>query len=156
MDFCGQIPYVEPQKLVPGVLYFYLGISHAFVIFTSYHVRITFLWRGWGEVISIWYKSLFSTSENHCMELIMDIKIVLVNSYYCKFVVKSQKKVSLTLLLLPYFPILLVKSNYCTILITVKWGQSEIKNILWLASFNWNRDHTIIGYRRIPIPVKRG
>ena len=50
----------------------------------------------------------------------MDIKIVLVNSYYCKFVVKSQKKVSLTLLLLPYFPILLVKSNYCTILITVK------------------------------------
>ena len=58
---------------------------------------------------------------------------------------------------MPYYPILLVKHNYCSIPITVNWCQTEIKIILWSLSLIWNRTHTTISYRRrIPIPVTQG
>ena len=53
------------------------------------------------------------------MELIIekngDGQLLLPNVYG-----EIPRKVSLTLLLLPYFPILLVKHNYCSIPISVK------------------------------------
>ena len=57
------------------------------------------------------------------------------------------------LLLLAYFPILLVKHNYCSIPITVKW---QSQKYFVTSSFNWNRDPTIISTDVLTSKIRKG